>query len=159
MSTQRNHRLVLAGLALVAALAPITAVVLAPGDVTGTNDLMTRLPTYARYRCAICHTSASPVPGSASLNVFGNDFRNNDDVWDLALATLNSDGDRCLNGFELGDEDGDGTVDSAGQTVERSNPADGTDCSIALTRETWGKIKELFRSEMRNYFGEDLRDE
>jgi hypothetical protein len=159
MSARNNYKLLVAGLVFVAALAPIAAVILAPGAVTGTADLMTRLPAYERYRCALCHTSATPAPGSAGLNSFGTDFQGNDSQWDQTLAILNSDGDRCLNGFELGDEDGDGTLDSTGQTVERSNPADGTDCSIALTRETWGKIKELFRSEMPDYLSDDGLDE
>jgi len=58
-------------------------------------------------------------------NAFGADFKANDSEWDQTLAMLNSDDDRCLNGFELGDENGDGMLDYPGQAMERSNPPTG----------------------------------
>lgn len=152
MTAKLRYRLIMAGCVVVASLAPAVAVFLAAGTVSGTPGLMTRLPAYEKFKCLICHTSSSPTAGSSGLNAFGVDFRSNGQVWDQTLAMLNSDGDRCLNGFELGDEDGDGTLDSSGPAVERSNPGDGSDCSIAMTFRTWGAIKEVFRSEMRNYF-------
>lgn len=158
MTHKVTHKLVLAGFVLAAGLAPLGAVFLAPGAVNGTPDLMTRLPAYDKFKCALCHTTPSPVVGSSGLNVFGADFESNGQVWDPALAMLNSDGDRCLNGFELGDEDGDGTLDFGGPAVERSNPADGSDCSIAMTFRTWGAIKEVFRNEMQNYFDDGRVD-
>lgn len=148
-----KHRALWAGLGLVAALAPFF-LLFSPGAVISTPDLMTRLPAYGRFRCALCHTSSAPVSGSADLNVFGSDFQKNDKEWNAALAMLNSDGDRCSNGFELGDENGDGVLESK-QTIERSNPSDGADCSTTVDRETWGQIKELFRSEMRDYFNQN----
>lgn len=157
MTAKQNYKTLFAGLVIAAVLAPLVALVLAPGSATGTADLMTRLPAYQKFKCALCHTSAAPVAGASGLNDFGGDFETNKTVWDQTLALLNSDDDRCLNGFELGDEDGDGRLDYPGQAIERSNPADGADCSIALTIQTWGKIKEVFRSEMPNYLeDEDL---
>lgn len=155
MTAKMTHRLLVPCLVLGACLAPLAALVLKPGPATGTMDLMMGLPAYQKFKCALCHTSAAPLVGSSGMNVFGVDFQRNGSVWNETLALLNSDGDRCLNGFELGDDDGDGKLDYAGQSVERSNPADGADCSIAMTFETWGKIKELFRSEMPNYFDDD----
>jgi len=104
---------------------------------------MATLPSSQRFQCRICHVSTQPVPGSSTLNPFGIDFQKNGNIWNSTLALLNSDGDNCANGFELGDMDGDGFLDS-GIDEENSNPGDPTDCSIALTEQTWGKIKELF---------------
>jgi hypothetical protein len=155
MTAKVTHRLVIAGLVLAGCLGPLAAVVLAPEPATGTPDMMARLPAYDKFKCALCHTTAAPVVGSSDLNVFGVDFQENDSLWNQTLAMLNSDDDRCLNGFELGDDDGDGRIDYPGVNVERSNPADGSDCSIAMTFETWGKIKQLFRSELPNYIEDD----
>ncbi len=157
MTARGRYRILIAGFVVFAGLAPVAGLLLTPESATGTAGLMTRLPAYQKFKCALCHTSAAPVAGSSALNVFGSDFLANDSGWDQTLAMLNSDDDRCLNGFELGDENGDGRLDYAGQALERSNPADGADCSIALTIQTWGRIKEVFRSEMPNYFeDEDL---
>ena len=110
---------------------------------SGTADQMAKLPSSRRYQCRICHVSSQPVVGASTLNDFGVDFLANGAVWNRTLALLNSDGDNCANGFELGDMDGDGFLD-AGIEEENSNPGDPKDCSIALTEQTWGKIKELF---------------
>jgi hypothetical protein len=157
MTTRRLYRVAFGGLALAACAAPLAALFFAPRDAESSGELMFRLPTYARYQCVLCHTSSNPVAGSADLNPFGADFLANGSVWDKTLAYLNSDGDKCLNGFELGDQNGDGVFDYAGQPVEHSNPGDGNDCSIALTQKTWGRIKEVFRSEMPDFMnGADL---
>jgi hypothetical protein len=145
------------GFALVVFLAPMI-LLLWPGYVESTTDQMVLLPAYTKFKCALCHTAAEPSKDNADLNSFGVDFADNGRVWDRALAMLNSDNDKCLNGFELGDQDGDGVFDHAGEAVEHSNPGDSADCSIALTVQTWGRIKEVFRSEMREYLdllGED----
>jgi hypothetical protein len=155
MKVANHRRVLILGLVLFAGLAPLAALVLAPESATGTASLMTRLPAYQKFKCLLCHTSAAPVAGSSELNAFGSDFKANGMVWNETLALLNSDNDRCLNGFELGDENGDGTLDASGPAVERSNPADGSDCSIAVTFQTWGKIKAVFRSELPNYFDEE----
>jgi hypothetical protein len=160
MLTRPLHRIGIGGFALVVFLVPMV-MLLWPGYVQSTNDEMTVLPAYSKFKCALCHTTADPSTGDAKLNAFGVDFQANGQVWDEALAMLNSDNDKCLNGFELGDKDGDGVFDHPGEIVEHSNPGDSSDCSIALTVQTWGKIKEVFRSEMRNYLdyiGEDGPD-
>ena len=54
------------------------------------------------------------------------------------------DGDKCSNGFELGDVNGDGVFDQAGLPQENSNPGDPSDCNIALTERTWSAIKKIF---------------
>lgn len=128
-----------------------------PGYVESTTDQMSVLPAYNKFKCGLCHTTAAPTQGNAELNAFGVDFDNNGRVWDRTLALLNSDNDKCLNGFELGDKDGDGVFDYSGEALEHSNPGDSADCSIALTEQTWGTIKALFRSEMREYI--ELLDE
>jgi hypothetical protein len=84
---------------------------------------------------------------SNDLNLFGKDFKANEFIWNQTLAAKNSDLDRCTNGFELGDENGDGLVDQASTTMEHSNPGDPNDCSIALDEGTWGIIKHLFSGE------------
>lgn len=151
MTTKKKHRVAIAGFVIAACVALLAALVMTPRLATGTTDLMVRLPAYQKYKCALCHTSATPTAGSSALNAFGRDFSANENVWDKTLALLNSDDDKCLNGFELGDQNGDGVFDYFGQVLEHSNPGDPADCSIALTIQTWGKIKEVFRSEMPDY--------
>lgn len=148
------HKSILGGFVLVVFLTPL-AMLLLPGHLAGTTDEMVLLPAYNKFKCILCHTSATPGVGAADLNVFGIDFRDNGSVWDRTLALLNSDNDKCLNGFELGDKDGDGVFDFTGEVLEHSNPGDSADCSIALTVQTWGKIKEVFRSEIRDFVDED----
>ena len=146
MQLKFSHKIVFLGLAIGAFLCPL-AVLLFPQAAGGTNQYMVRLPTYLKFRCANCHISEAPTLESHVLNLFGKDFTANGMIWDQALAAKNSDLDRCTNGFELGDENGDGLVDQASTTMENSNPGDPNDCSIALSEETWGKIKNLFRGE------------
>jgi hypothetical protein len=113
-----------------------------PWTVSATEQYMLKLPAYHLYRCGICHVAPQPTPGDAKLNPFGVDFRKNGFTWDATLAAMNSDGDRCSNGFELRDQDGDGIVDGPG-IGERGNPGE-RDCSISLTESSWGIIKEIF---------------
>jgi hypothetical protein len=124
------------------ALAPVF-VTLFPQPASSTAGNMAVLPSSQRFQCRICHIAENPVPGSSELNPFGMDFKNNGNIWNRALAELNSDGDNCVNGFELADIDGDGFLDF-GADEENSNPGDRNDCSIALSEQTWGKIKDLF---------------
>jgi hypothetical protein len=133
--------LLLAGLALVSAALTFSA-----RPAAGESNQMAKLPSSSRFKCLICHLSPAPVPGSNELNPFGVDFQKNGNVWNRVLAQINSDGDNCVNGFELGDLDGDGFMDF-GAEEENSNPGDRTDCSIALSEQTWGKIKELFKGD------------
>ena len=132
MSEKFIHRIIGAAIVVLACLASL-AVFLAPQTAESTAELMIELPAYSKYQCALCHTSANPSAGAADLNVFGEDFQRNENIWDATLALLNSDNDKCLNGFEIGDQDGDGVYDYQGQAVEHANPGDGADCSIALT--------------------------
>jgi len=150
MLTRRLHKVLISGFAAAVFLTPLV-MLLWPGHAESTTEEMVLLPAYSKFRCGLCHTSAEPTSGNADLNLFGVDFDKNGRVWDRTLAMINSDNDKCLNGFELGDKDGDGRFDHPGEPVEHSNPGDSSDCSIALTVQTWGKIKEVFRSEMREY--------
>ncbi len=151
MSVRKLHKIVFALFVAAACLALLAALVMSPQPATSTTDLMLRLPAYQKYKCALCHTSAAPTLESNALNAFGRDFAANESLWDRTLALVNSDDDKCLNGFELGDQEGDGVYDYAGQALEHSNPSDPADCSIALTMKTWGKIKEIFRSELPDF--------
>jgi len=105
------------------------------------ETFMRSLPVYKHYKCALCHTVANPSLGNASLNAFGNDFKNNGYKWNAALASKDSDGDGYSNGVELGDDNGDGTPDIS---FERSNPGDQYNTPNSVDRRTWGVIKSLF---------------
>ena len=107
-----------------------------------TTDLMQELPLSSRFACLICHDTAAPV--LADLNVFGIAFQQNGSQWNAELAAKSSDADGCSNGFELGDEDGDGTLDDANLETERHNPG-ADDCELQLSKKAWGELKRLFR--------------
>ena len=119
----------------------------ASGALLSSETFMSKLPVYERYQCALCHTVAEPVNGNAPLNAFGSDFHANGDKWDSVLAAKDSDGDTFSNGFELGDEDGDGT---SSITIERSNPGDNLDSPSSLDEKSWGIIKRLFNDHQRS---------
>jgi len=126
------------GVTTVVAL-PLLAMV---GDAAGTEEMMGTLPSSSRFSCMICHTSATPSDDS-EVNAFGDDFAVNGFRWDPILAMKNSDGDGCRNGFELGDRDGDGKLDT-GILRELGNPGNPEDCTVAIDEATWGKLKKLF---------------
>lgn len=119
------------------------ALMLRPGPASGTIADMQKLPTFTRFQCLLCHTTAQPTAQNADLNAFGNDFLENGRIWNQALAMKNSDEDGCTNGFELSDRDGDGKPDF-GAHAEESNPGNPTDCSVAFTRFNWGVLKKVF---------------
>jgi hypothetical protein len=144
MWVNRMHRWFLGGLAVAFVVAPVA--LLFPVRVVGTPELMTALPSYSKFKCVLCHTTSAPTTAFHPLNPFGEDFLANGSIWDETLAAMNSDGDRCQNGFEIGDWDGDGVLDEDNQ-MEYSNPGNPADCSIALTHGTWGLIKKLFGDE------------
>ena len=96
-----------------------------------------------RFRCLSCHTVQDPAPSQATLNSFGQAFKNNGFRWDAVLAHGNADGDNCTNGFELSDQNGDGVLD-ANTKVERSNPGE-PGCALEITNQTWTNLKILFR--------------
>lgn len=143
MQRKFAYKITFLGMAIGAFLCPLV-LLLFPRDAGGTNQYMVLLPTYMKYRCANCHVSGNPSLESHELNLFGKDFKDNGFIWNQALAQKNSDSDRCTNGFELGDENGDGLVDYSSTIEENSNPGDPSDCSIALDEKTWGLIKNLF---------------
>jgi hypothetical protein len=111
------------------------------GVLMSTENFMRALPVYKHYRCALCHTTANPVAGSASLNSFGVDFQTNGYKWNATLAAEDSDGDGYSNGMELGDDNGDGTPNTS---FERSNPGDRYNTPNSVDKQTWGVIKSLF---------------
>ncbi len=119
----------------------------ASGALLSSETLMSKLPVYERYRCALCHTVSEPVTGNAPLNVFGIDFHANGDKWDNALAMKDSDLDGFTNGFELGDGEGDGIPDIS---MERSNPGNAYDKPSSVDEESWGIIKKLFTDQHRS---------
>ncbi len=86
-----------------------------------------QLPNGSMIGCASCHVNPS---GGGTLTPFGRDINNNyltqpgrsgQVVWNAMLAMRDSDGDGVSNGQELGDPDGDGTVDAS---IQVTNPGD-----------------------------------
>jgi hypothetical protein len=129
---------------------------LPPQEVVGSEDAMKTLPAFERFRCALCHTVPTPTDEQPDLNAFGKDFLNNNSIWDHTLASMNSDGDRCSNGAELGDRDGDGEFDeSSHRPRENSNPGNPADCTAPIDPATWGIIKQIFSKEFEEYVFED----
>jgi hypothetical protein len=148
MSRTILNKLTFGGLALVFLAAP-AVVFFAAGDAVGTDSQMLLLPAYEKYRCAVCHATATPTTLTPDLNAFGTDFKANGNVWNETLAGMNSDGDRCTNGFELGDRNGDGVFDNQGaDVIENGNPG-AADCTVPVDAKTWGIIKDIFRNEIR----------
>ena len=108
-----------------------------------TSAQMQQLPTSSAFRCLNCHQQQDPGVANAALNSFGLAFKNNGSRWDPNLAAQRSDNDNCSNGFELGDENGDGRADQ-GVTRERSNPGQ-SDCTLQLNDKAWTALKTLFK--------------
>ncbi len=122
-----------------------TACVAGVRPVLATEADMAQLPVSSPNLCLTCHTVQFPSTGNAALNPFGLDFLENGRVWDSNLAQLNSDGDNCLNGVELGDSDGDGQPD--GNVTEQSgNPgvADACGSGNLVDQQTWDALKAMF---------------
>ncbi|RKZ20036.1 hypothetical protein DRQ50_00655 [bacterium] len=136
--TLRLSTLVFCGL-LVAAAEPWCA------TASATLEDMERLPLWEPYRCLTCHPVEFPSPGNSSLNPFGEDWLANGGVWDLNLANMDSDRDDCTNGFELGDDDGNGEPDG-NVTRQGSNPGVQDECggSGLVEERTWSALKALF---------------
>jgi len=122
------------------------AMFLYAATVGANSGLMAQLPLSAPFGCANCHAgaTATTVPADHALNAFGVDFKNNGLVWNAALAGLDSDGDGCTNGTEIGDADGNGHAD-ANVTQENSNPG-APDCTNDTKDKTWGELKSLFNN-------------
>lgn len=127
------------------ALTVVALVVCAAGAQATMLD-MSRLPVITPNLCLACHVSASPTAGNAARNAFGLDFRANGRVWDSNLAAMDSDGDGCLNGVEVGDSDGDGSPDG-NVTAQAGNPGVVDDCGSGplVDERTWGTLKAMLR--------------
>jgi hypothetical protein len=127
-------------------LVTVTAVLcLVASAALATEDDMAQLPLTEPFACLTCHTVENPGPGSFALNLFGEDFLQNGRVWDSNLAHLDSDGDTCLNGVEVGDSDGDGFAD--GNVEEQAgNPGVSDNCGSGslVDEKTWGALKAMF---------------
>jgi len=111
------------------------------GSISGREDFMNKLPVVEGGRCAICHRSSEPTTTDNTLNKFGEDFRDNGNVWNGTLAEMDSDEDGYNNGIELNDPEGDGNSTA---TSIRSNPGDIHDKPSSIDQKTWGVIKQLF---------------
>ena len=120
-----------------------TALVAAGIPASATQLFMEKLPVATSFRCLNCHSVQDPTAATAALNPFGAAFKANSFKWDAVLAAQSSDGDNCTNGFELGDSDGNGTLDQH-VTTERSNPGE-KDCTLQLDAIAWSELKKLFR--------------
>jgi hypothetical protein len=115
-----------------------------PACTHATPADMAVLPVVVPFECLICHVAPDPGPASAALNLFGLDFLAGGRVWNAELAAMDSDGDGCLNGVELGDADGDGLADGNVTTLA-TNPGDPGDCSrLGIDASTWGALKAMF---------------
>ena len=123
----------------------VAVLYLGSGSARATEQDMAQLPLTAPFACLACHTTSDPGPGSFALNPFGDDFLQNGRVWDSNLAHLDSDGDNCLNGVEVGDSDGDGFAD--GNVEEQAaNPGVSDNCGSGslVDEKTWGALKAMF---------------
>ncbi len=86
-----------------------------------------QLPNGSRFGCASCHIDGG---GGGPLTVFGREInltargRNGNVIWNAAFAMRDSDGDGVSNGRELGDPDGDKTIDPS---IQVTNPGDPND--------------------------------
>lgn len=124
----------------------LTAVVcLSTAGAQATEADMANLPVVSPNLCLTCHTVQAPTSGNAGLNPFGVDYQANGYLWDGNLAMLDSDGDGCLNGVEVGDSDGDGFPD--GNVTEQSgNPGVKDECGSGslVDEKVWGTLKAMF---------------
>ena len=118
---------------------------LSPNPAGATETDMARLPLSNPNLCLSCHVSDQPNAADFALNPFGDDYLANGRLWDSNLANLDSDGDGCLNGVEVGDSDGDGEPDG---NVERQagNPGVQDECGSGslVDEKTWGALKAMF---------------
>jgi hypothetical protein len=106
---------------------------------------LARLPVAVPNLCASCHVSDQPSAADFTLNSFGVDYLANGRLWDSNLANLDSDGDGCLNGVEVGDSDGDGEPDGNVES-QAGNPGVPDECGAGslVDEKTWGALKAMF---------------
>ncbi len=119
--------------------------VLSSVPASASETLMLSMPMGVQSSCISCHNATNP-PSGDNLNAFGLDFSDsNGQTWSLELASLDSDGDGCSNGAELGDSDGNGVLDQGVDIHTLSNPGVAGDCSSAgFDEATWSELKSLF---------------
>ena len=125
-----------------------TCAFLFAGSAQATEVDMARLPVTDPNLCLSCHLTVQPTPASFELNPFGVDYLANGRLWDSNLANLDSDGDGCLNGVEVGDSDGDGEPDGNVDS-QAGNPGIPDDCGSGslVDEKTWGALKAMFDGE------------
>ncbi|MBU0742713.1 hypothetical protein KKG45_01295 [bacterium] len=117
-------------------------------SASATEEWQQRLPLHVPFSCDNCHEpDAAPTASAPALNAFGLAFDDSGRTWSSYLAGLDSDGDGCTNGAEIGDVDGNGHPDN-GVDHESSNPGLAGDCSSASVFEeaTWGELKAMFNN-------------
>ena len=134
MDGTMKRGLVITGLLLLAAVAAVAS-----------PSFVSQLPFGEVNSCLNCHLDAQPVDGQ-DLNPFGRDFQAAGKQWNETLALLDSDGDGCSNGVELGDANGNGEPDQ-GITEPNGNPGVGGDCTAAVPNITWGRLKAMFNGQ------------
>lgn len=117
MSRLNSHRLI----------AVLVIVFLGWGQADARPARVSQLPNGSALGCASCHVNPS---GGGARTPFGRDINSNYLMpsgrtgvvqWNAMLAMLDSDDDGVSNGQELGDPDGDGTVDAS---IPVTNPGD-----------------------------------
>ncbi len=117
MSQLNSHRL----------FAVLVIVFVGWGQADARPFRVSQLPNGSMIGCASCHVNPG---GGGTLTSFGSAINSNyltqpgrsgQVVWNAMLAMLDSDGDGVSNGQELGDPDGDGTVDPG---IQVTNPGD-----------------------------------
>jgi len=120
-------------------------VFLSAGQGLATETDMARLPVSDPNLCQSCHSVEIPTPVNFDLNPFGIDYLANGRLWDSNLANLDSDGDGCLNGVEVGDSDGDGEPDGNVES-QAGNPGVPDECGSGslVDEKTWGALKAMF---------------
>lgn len=120
-------------------------VLLGSAPASATVEDMDQLPLIQPYLCLSCHVTTPSSAADAGLNPFGEDYLDNGRLWDQALAYLDSDGDSCNNGTEIGDVDGDGDPD---ENVEQQsgNPGVYDECQSGglVEEQTWSALKAIF---------------
>lgn len=118
----------------------LLASVVAAATAFGYNSYVAKIPNGDAFRCNSCHKSEK----------FLTAFKNNGNVWNEALAKLDSDGDRASNGVELQDPDGKWRENNPNPKIpgwNTYNPDDSgsTPPYADVEPVSWGRVKALFR--------------
>lgn len=136
---------------LIAAL--VTTAVALASPVGATVTAQDKVPPNS-FGCTLCHAgtgvTATEVPPAvaATLQPFGNDWVSlaadeSGRSWaDMVAQSMDSDGDLCSNGYELGDPDGNYFEDQ--QLEDRDQDPNRDDCTLPLDEQSWGNLKALF---------------